>query len=884
MMNQKRDDPSIDDVVMSAAALALASPAENREAYIHGACGGDPELIRQVRDYLEWEERMDGFLEASLFSPDEPPFQRGDLADGRFDIVRDAGEGGMGWVYEGWDRQLNCRVAIKCSKAGFHKRLPPEVLHAREIAHRNVCRVFDIHTAQTRRGEIEFISMEFLEGETLAAQLAHARLSKKEALGLARQICAGLAEAHRQGVVHGDVKSNNVFITRDADGHERAVVADFGLARTPGAAGIRGTAQSMAGGAMDYVAPEVWNGGKATRASDVYGLGVVLCELFAGRRPFGPDARIEQRFQGKPPAMGTKWDRVLARCLEPDPARRFQSAAEVAEAIDPPAWPRYAAAAAAAVLLAAVGSVEMNRYLSKEPVRLALDPIEASSADLAGLAGKLTHDVAGQLAKIKGGDKFRLSLIPPEKARAAGNATNVLHVSLSRENGKLLVHASLTDERSRTELKGWTPAYAPGEERYVPVALAGMATESLGLPPLTVRPVNATASQDYWDGVWYTRQNSTLDNAIPALQRAVEKDGDSPLTWAALGEAQWFQYRYTKDLSWLDYVRRSMWQAESRDPDLAATHRLEGYLYYADSFYTKAQPEFERAISLDPTHAAAHIWLGKAYEDNNQYTEALKEFERATEAEPTYFVAWQNLAAYYQQRSKFSLAATYLEKAARLGPSEPLLRTYLAIMYRNLGRFPESEEQLQKDIAVRDTTAAEHGLGLTLMYLEKDADAVRHLQRALELDSPQAGVRKELVLMYLGIAQRRSQHLEEARRADLQGLNLAADGMRHSSRDGYIEAFVGYFSAALGRRSDAENYISSALGLFPDDSDTRWRAVLTYEELYRQFQDPALRKHALEVLTNSTPEQIADIGRWPDLKGLQADPDFKRLLSSHATR
>jgi serine/threonine-protein kinase len=876
MLNKKGKDPSVDDLVMSAAALALASPVENREAYIHGACGGDPELIRQVRDYLDWEERMDGFLEESLFAHDEPPFQVGDLADGRFDILRDAGQGGMGWVYEGWDKQLNCRVAIKCSKAGFHKRLPPEVLHAREIAHRNVCKVFDIHTAQTRHREIEFISMEFLEGETLAARLARGRLSRKEALALARQICAGLAEAHRKGVVHGDVKSNNVILTKDVDGHERAVITDFGLARTPGTAGIRGTAQSMAGGAMDYIAPEVWNGGKATRASDVYGLGVILCELFAGHRPFGPDARIEQRFEGKPPAMQTKWDRVLARCLEPDPSRRFQSASEVVEAIEPQAWPRHAAAAAA-VLLAAVGSIEINRYLSKEPVRLALEPIEASSADLTGFAGKLTRDVAAQLAKIKGGDRVRLSLIPPEKARAARNASNVLHVSLSRQGGKLFVHAQLTDARSKGRIRDWTPAYAPAEERYIPIALAGVVTEALKLPPLQVHQVNAAARKDYWDGVWYTRQNSTLDQALLSLRRAVQEDPDSPLTWAALAEAEWFQYRALIDETRLRRVRDSLRQAEERNPDVPAAHRVEGYLHWISGFYEKATPELERAITLQPGNSLAYIWLGKTYEGNGQLDQALAAYQKARDAEPNYFRPYQDLGAYYLQHADFSQGARYHKRAVELAPDEPNLHSNLAAAYMQLVQFKAAERELRRSIELRETPAADFDLGHTLMYEGDNPGAIHSFENALKFDSPPPGG-KSLIYIYSGIAYRRLKQFDKAKDANLRGRDAAGREIAQNPRDGFVAASLGYFYAALGDRRASEYEITRAQGLSPDDAGLRWRAVLTYEELYRIFKDQSLRDETLKILRRSTAEELQNFNLWPDMSDLQKDRRFLELL------
>src|ERR1700733_14193564 len=270
-----------DDLVMSLGELALSQPPDSQETYVRTACADDTELFTQVWDYVRWNRRMQDFLLEPLFQAlPQHQFEPGDLLADRFRIVREVARGGMGIVYEAEDEKLSRRIALKCAKSGFHKRLPPEVRHASEISHPNVCKIFEIHTASTSAGDIDFLTMEFLDGETLAARLSHARLPDAEALAIARQICAGMAEAHRNRVVHGDLKSNNVILTRDADGAVRAVITDFGLARRPlgpgDHAGGRVTAAagaSQAGGTPDYMAPELWRGEKASQASGVYGRG-----------------------------------------------------------------------------------------------------------------------------------------------------------------------------------------------------------------------------------------------------------------------------------------------------------------------------------------------------------------------------------------------------------------------------------------------------------------------------------------------------------------------------------------------------------------------------------------------------------------------------------
>ena len=303
-----------DDLVMSLVDLALACHVDQREAYLRSACEDDPELFDQVWKYVQWDQRMNGFLLEPLYPPasNEHPFDPGELLDGRFRIVREVAQGGMGVVYEAMDEKLERRIALKCAKTGFRKRLPPEVRNATEISHPNVCKLFEIHTASTNQGEIDFLTMEFLDGETLAARLTGGPLPEKDARAIALQLCAGLAEAHRNQVIHGDLKSNNVILTTGPNGAIRAVITDFGLARRPEATQATAPSGQMAG-TPDYMAPELWKGGKASVASDIYALGVIISQL------------------------GSSWpqSRTVARCLDPDPLRRFRDADEVAQALSP---------------------------------------------------------------------------------------------------------------------------------------------------------------------------------------------------------------------------------------------------------------------------------------------------------------------------------------------------------------------------------------------------------------------------------------------------------------------------------------------------------------------------------------------------------------------
>src|SRR5258708_9202324 len=269
-----------DQRLMQVVSEALCQPVEQRQSYLRLACHNDPDLYSEATDVVRGEETMGSFLlhPAIAFKDSPRPFKIGQVVADRFEITREMGEGGMGVVYEAFDRKLNRRVAIKSAKPGFQPRLSPEIRGALAVSHPNICRVNEIHTGHTETGDVDFLTMELLDGETLSSYLkSRGRLSTQEALEIARQICEGLAEAHRRGIVHRDLKSGNVILCRNEKNETRAVITDFGLAGD-------GSQTGDLGGTPRYIAPELWKGAKASKASDIYALCVILYEMVAGRR------------------------------------------------------------------------------------------------------------------------------------------------------------------------------------------------------------------------------------------------------------------------------------------------------------------------------------------------------------------------------------------------------------------------------------------------------------------------------------------------------------------------------------------------------------------------------------------------------------------------
>ena len=838
-----------DELVMSLVDLTLARPPEERGAYLQSACAGDPDLYREVWRYVEWETRMKGFLLAPFYSPAtaEHPFETGELLDQRFRIVREVAQGGMGVVYEAVDEKLGRNIALKCAKAGFGNRLPPEVRLATEISHPNVCKIFEIHTASTPLGEIDFVTMEFLAGETLAERLAHGALPEAEAATIARQLCAGLAEAHRNHVIHGDLKSNNVILSVDADGGIRAVITDFGLARGMEAS-LAGHA-GASGGTPDYMAPELWQGGKPSIASDLYALGVILYELAYGRRPQAKEKLI---------ATKPKWDRVITRCLEADPVLRFHDAGEVAETLAPKRKFRWwlAAGAAAALATAAAIITYQSATAPSRKLRISQAPFTAP-ADAASMAANISGAAAAELKQLKGGKVARLSILQSGEK----GATHVVEGTIAQDNGIVVLHVWLTDTHSQAHIEDREFRYAAADVRYAPTAVAGMVTYALGLPPLAVVPVNEAAKQHYLKGLEYTRRNSTVDQALPLLERAVAEDRDSPLTWAALGEGQWFKYFVTRDKGWLDRTAESLQQAQDRNLDVAAVHVVAGLL----QSYEHAEAEYRRAIDLEPRNADAHRRLAQTYDRRGDSQKALVEYRKAVELAPGYFKNYQGLGDHFASGGDPGEAARQLEKCVQLAPDESDPHYALGTVYADLRRFDDAERELRKAIELGPTAKAFNNLATVLMSQGKDAESIPVLQQAI-----QGSPGDYLWWMNLGDCYRRTKQEAASMGAYRRSLGMAEKELAASPRDGLLRSRVSYLCARLKQPERAESEVAQALGVATPSSDTLEAAVWTYEALGE-------REKSLEILRSSHVK--VDVGQRSDVAGLRQDSRFQQLVA-----
>ena len=556
---------------------ALELAPEARPRFLADACRGDEPTRLEIKRLLEGHDRAGGFLEepllppqADLRAPDEPlAFAVADVVAGRFRIIRFIGRGGMGEVYEAEDLDLHERIALKTLRPEvavgdrYLEALQREVHHARRVTHPNVNRIFDLE--RYRRpdgGETAFLTMELLEGETLAERLERAGpMTPSEALPLIEQMAAGLGAAHEAGVVHRDFKPGNVMLVPTAAGASRAVITDFGLARAMDAAVAGGESYtgSASGvfGTPPYIAPEQFRGAAVSAAADVYALGVVIDEVL-----------------GNLPRSGL-WRQIIGRCRENDPARRFASAAEVAAALAAPRRsPGRRTALAAPLLLAACAGAISWLLPPNSPIRLVHSSARALTDD-GQWKGRVVADASWLYFKEKLGFRTVLAKVPLSGGHTQRLPTPFLNVDLldiSPDRTELLVAAFEHDYIGPSES---TPVWR------VPLS---------GMPPRRLGSITARAATWSADGkhVAYAagRNLFEVDGEGRNRRKIVTAPGEIyAARWSPRVDTLAFQINRPSDVAGAWTVRSDGSELRRFTPRLAGRHWLSGQTWTPDGKY-----------------------------------------------------------------------------------------------------------------------------------------------------------------------------------------------------------------------------------------------------------------------------------------------------------
>jgi serine/threonine protein kinase len=331
---------------------ALELEPHRRESFLDEACAGDPELRREVESLIASDAQAGSFIAGPAIDIAaglmEQPLSSVARKIGHYQIISLLGSGGMGQVYLAEDTKLERKVAIKflasesTDDSQGNRRLIREARAAAKLDHPNICAIHEVGDEDDRT----FIVMQYLEGETLAARIARKPMETREALDVAVDVADALSEAHSRGIIHRDIKPQNIMLTARGP----AKVMDFGLAKvatqkslveSEAATQTLVTEQGMIIGTVPYMSPEQINGETVDARSDIFSFGAVLYEMMTGERAFSGSsamatlaAVLDKEPKPLPPTVPNEVTQLVVRCLRKDPSHRYQSMVDVKIALE----------------------------------------------------------------------------------------------------------------------------------------------------------------------------------------------------------------------------------------------------------------------------------------------------------------------------------------------------------------------------------------------------------------------------------------------------------------------------------------------------------------------------------------------------------------------
>lgn len=664
-------------------------PPQERPALLENICGSDHEMRRELEQMLACEPQ-EGILDRpnemhaalrSITGTDAPALKPGILLASRFHIVRFIGAGGMGEVYEARDVDLDESVALKVLRRGVGAdkatiaRFKREIQLSRRITHPNVCRVFDISRHQIGPREddvILFLTMELLDGETLADRLHRdGALPPKEAVVMIQQVTDGLQAAHEAGVIHRDLKSSNIMLVKTSEGGTRAVVTDFGIARSAVCAGDEPAGELLyLVGTLPYVAPEQIKRGESTPASDIYALGIVIHEAYTGGHPVGRESltKILSAPDGEPPkvhpalrGLSGQVARVILRCLESEPARRFQSAQEVRDQLSPrPKMSRRSLVAIAGTGLAAC-SLSIWTYADRQRTRRGGTRVR--EADVAYQKGRL--------------HVRRMTLDDAQKA------ISYFRQAIKLDPGFALAYSGLADSYSVLADYGGMP------QREAILEAQKAASESLRLAP---ELADAHASV----GLALSNDVRNWRKAETHFMKAIQLN---PQNAAA---RQWHA-AFLARLGRTEEAIREMQEAVAADPVSLPVSVVLGWMYYFDRKYEAAIEQGLRTVDLDPNFRYGYLLLARAYAALGNFDGARKACSRGTLLSGDAPVFASALACVHAASNHGAQALDVARLLEKRRENEYLPALYIATIYGLLGRAEDAFNWLRRGFDEGDT-------------------------------------------------------------------------------------------------------------------------------------------------------------------------------------
>jgi len=703
--------------------------------------------------------------------------QPGHVLGGRYEILELLGQGGMGAVYKARDREVDRLVALKVIRpelAGHPdvlRRFKQELILARQVTHKNVIRIFDLGEAEGAK----FISMEYIDGRDLKSIHAErGKLQPEEAAEIIEQVCLALDAAHAEGVIHRDLKPQNIMV----DKHGRVVVMDFGIARSRELSGLTQTGDLV--GTPEYMSPEQAKGEEIDSRSDLFSLGIILYELLTGISPYEattPVVALLKRTQERAvppdkldPAIPKFMNDIVVRCLEIDPQRRYASAQEILQDLEARHGPRrgittlhmprfrmveefptkWIAPGLALIMLLTIGLVFRGKIFApgskpaQPAISLAILPFRNASGDPkldwlgTSLAEMLSTDV-GQSSHLRMVSSDRLhqilhdlqispdSTLDPNTLRRLAefsSAETVVWGQYARFGDQIRIDAKLQDLKyDRTAaLKAEAP-----NEKAVPEAvdrLAEAIRQNLTLSPAIVKELQTQSFKSsskslpalryYNEGLQLLRQGRYLE-AQKQLQASIQQDPEFALAYSRLAQAD-ANLGYDNEAE--QAARKAVDLSEALPPQ--EKYRIVASHAGIMKDYPKAIEAYENLAKASPGDSDVQFALGSLYEETGAFQKAREHYAAVLKADPQSVEALWKMGCVEIEGDNPQGSLDYLNRGLTLSielendEKKALILQAIGNAYQLMNKPEEALRNFQESLAIQRRLGQKRGVAASL--------------------------------------------------------------------------------------------------------------------------------------------------------------------------